>query len=438
MPEGKQSTGRMTTFRVNGGTPLCGSVSAAGNKNAVLPMIAAALLTDEPVVLENVPNIRDVTTMLEIAAAVGVDVARDEKERTVRLHAARIGTSDIPGQLSRAIRAGVLFAAPLVFRAGRAVMDPPGGDVIGRRRLDAHSVGLRELGIEVDMHDRFAFTSPNGLHEGDVFLPEASVTATEHLLLAAAVVPGRTVVQNAACEPNVQDLARMLTRMGAQVTGIGTSRLLVTGNPRLKGVQHRVSSDFAEAGSFLAIGAASGGEVTVTNIEPEEYRMIAHVYRRLGIELETGDRTVSVSAEQKRTVEPDPRGGIPVVDDGPWPQFPSDLMSVSILLATQLAGIVLFFEKMYESRMYFVDRLVAMGANAVICDPHRVVVSGPASLHAIRLSSPDIRAGIALLGAALCARGESTIHGVDLIDRGYERIETKLQGLGADIERIEQ
>lgn len=422
---------------INGGIPLNGTVAASGNKNAVLPMIAAALLTDQPVHLHNVPDIGDVATMLAIADALGVEVDRDRSQGTLTLTARNLNAADMPAHLFKDIRAGVLFAAPLIHRLGAVQMPPPGGDVIGRRRLDAHFLGLQALGATCEMGTDLVF-SASRLRGAEIFLPEASVTATEHLLMAACLAEGRTVIRNCACEPHVQDLATLLTRMGACIQGAGTNILTVDGVPELHGAQHRAGADFAEVGSLLALGAATGGNVTVTGTDAADYDMMRHVYSKLGIELMVNDGSVTVAAEQKRRISPDPRGGIPQIDDGPWPHFPSDAMSVTIVLATQLEGTVLFFEKMYESRMYFVDRLISMGANAVICDPHRVVVSGPARLQGIELSSPDIRAGIALLGAALCASGTSIIRNVRFIDRGYESIETKLRELGADIVRDER
>lgn len=425
----------MEFFEITGGTPLQGTVKAAGNKNAVLPMIAAALLTDQPVTLQNVPDIGDVRTMLRIAEALGADTDYNPARNCLTIKATDISSYELPRKLCREVRAGILFAAPLLYRAGKARMAPPGGDVIGRRRVDAHFAGLTALGTEIAIDREMAFTASKGLQGANVFLPEASVTATEQTMLAAAVARGETVIRNAACEPHVNDLAELLAKMGADIIGIGTNVLTINGASQLTGATHKVVSDHTEAGSLIALAAATGGEVTVQDVDPEHYEMTKLVYRNLGIELEFGDRSITLPATQSRQMQPDPRGGIPVIDTGIWPQFPSDLMSVTIVLATQLTGTVLFFEKLYESRMYFVDRLIAMGANAVICDPHRVVVSGPARLQSIQLSSPDIRAGIALLGAALCARGTSVIRNIRLIDRGYENIEAKLRQLGAAIER---
>lgn len=316
-------------------------------------------------------------------------------------------------------------------------MSPPGGDVIGRRRLDSHVHGLECLGAIVEMAECFRFRAPVRLRGAEIFLPEASVTATAQVLMGAVLSRGNTIIRNAATEPHISDLARMLCSMGARITGIDSNVLQIEGVDRLSGCTHRIVSDHTEAGSFLALAAATGGDVEVTGVDPGHYRMTERAFARLGVELEYGADSVRVREGQGRCVVGDLGGGIPVIDDGPWPQFPSDLMSVMIVLATQVSGTVLFFEKMYESRMYFVDRLVAMGANAVICDPHRAVVCGPSRLHGISLSSPDIRAGMALIGAALCADGESSIKNLQLVDRGYERIDERLKSLGADVHRLE-
>jgi UDP-N-acetylglucosamine 1-carboxyvinyltransferase len=425
----------VTALRIEGGRALHGSLQAAGNKNAALPLMAAALLTDEPVVLENVPDIGDVRAMLDLVRAAGAEVDWSPEAGVLRLHAREVTSQELPDRLYASLRAGILLAAPLLARRGAAVMVPPGGDVIGRRRLDTHVEGLRALGAEVEAGAKLRFSAPGRLRGADIFQAEASVTGTEQVLMAAAGASGRTVIRNAACEPHVQDLARLLNAMGTQVEGIGSNALSVTGVDHLHGARYRLGSDFVEAASFLALGAATRGDVTVTGIEPAEYAMIARVFRRLGVALEFGQDSVRAGPDQTLDVLPEWGGGIPVIDDGIWPQFPSDLMSVMIVLATQVRGTVLFFEKLYESRMYFVDRLAAMGANAVVCDPHRAVIAGPSSLHGIVLQSPDIRAGIALVGAALCARGQSLVRNAESIDRGYGRIEAKLAGLGAAVER---
>lgn len=421
---------------ITGGRSLEGTVKAIGNKNAVLPMIAAAVLTDEPVVLSNVPDIKDVRTMLEIAEAVGVRVDWNRVAGEVTLTAASVRESRLPRELCSSLRAGVLFAAPLLVRTGAVEMPPPGGDVIGKRRLDSHFQGLTAMGAVIRAGKGLRFEAENGLAGADIFLPEASVTATEQLLLAAVLADGETIISNAAYEPHVSDLAGLLVDMGADISGIDTKTVTIRGVAKLHGARRRIVSDHTEAGSLVALAAATRGEITVTDIDPTHYRMTALVFERLGIKLEFGDDWMRVGRDQERKILQDFSGGIPTIDDGPWPHFPSDLMSVCIVLATQMKGTALFFEKMYESRMYFVDRLIGMGANAVVCDPHRVVVVGPAQLHGMELVSPDIRAGIALLGAALCAKGTSLIRNVHLIDRGYEKIEEKLTALGADLERL--
>lgn len=427
----------MSYLTITGGAPLQGALDASGNKNAVLPMIAASLLTDETVHLENVPAIDDVRTMLRMADALGVHTEWEPARHSLTLNARTLARASLPASLSSEIRAGILLAGPLLHRLGEASMPPPGGDVIGRRRLDAHFSGLEALGAEIATGRKFVFRAPHGLKGRDIFLPEASVTATAQVLLSAVLADGTTVIRNAAAEPHICDLAALLGKMGAAIDGSGTGTLTVRGVSGLGGARHRVISDHTEVGSFLALAAATGGEVTVSGIDPEHYRMTRMVFERLGVQLEFSGDQVTVRAGQGRRIRPDVGGGIPVIDDGPWPQFASDLMSVMIVLATQASGTVLFFEKMYESRMYFVDRLVAMGANAVICDPHRVVITGPARLHGITLSSPDIRAGIALVGAALCAKGDSVIRNLHLIDRGYEKIDERLRALGAHVDRAD-
>ena len=425
----------MSMFEIHGGKPLHGRVTPAGNKNAVLPMIAAALLTDEEVILENVPTIGDVRTMLALAEAVGAEIDWNPAAHHLRIHARELHNPVLPDKLCADIRASILFAAPLLHRVWRAEMAPPGGDVIGRRRLDAHFQGLQALGAAIEVNGSYLFRAPQRLIGADIFLPETSVTATEQLVMAAVLATGQTVLRNAASEPHVQDLCHLLVKMGAVIEGIGSNTLSITGVQKLGGAFHRVLADHTEVGSFLAMAAATGGSVTVTDTDPAHYVMVARAFARLGIQLRFHNGEVHLDGDQSREVVPEFGGGIPVLDDGPWPHFPSDLMSVMIVLATQVRGPALFFEKMYESRMYFVDRLIAMGANAVICDPHRVVVSGPARLHAMDINSPDIRAGTALVAAALCARGTSIIRNVHLIDRGYEAIETKLAALGAEIVR---
>ncbi len=392
-------------FQIDGGAPLRGNVTPSGNKNAALPMIAAALLTDEQVVLENVPHIRDVVAMLKILDHL--DVEHEFSGNTLRICAANLQRSDLPESLCREIRTSFLFVAPLLVRLGRADLHPPGGDVIGRRRLDAHVYGLEGLGATVDI-DRFEFSAPQGLSARHLFFDEASVTATEHIMMAAVVARGTSIICNAASEPHVQDLAQLLIAMGAKIDGLNTNTLTINGVESLHGTTHRIASDHIEVGSFLALAAATGGTITVNDIVSSHYWMIQRVFqKRFGVLLDSNANanTITIRGPARAAVQKDMLGHIPRVDDGPWPQFPSDLMSTMIVLATQAQGTVLFFEKMFESRMYFVDQLIQMGAGIIVCDPHRVVVTGPTPLRSQYMSSPDIRAGMALLIAALCADG---------------------------------
>ena len=423
----------MSKFIIHGGRPLRGELDASGNKNAILPMIAATLLTEEAVTLENVPQIRDVTAMLEILVALGADVSRAGSSVTIR--AASLTRHEVPRELCERVRTSFLLVGPLLVRLRRAKVSAPGGDAIGRRRLDAHFYGLRCLGATVD-EDELAFSAPAGLSGRVIFFDEASVTATEHILMAAVLAAGETTILNAACEPHVQDLGRLLERMGARIEGLGTNTIRIEGVARLGGATHRVVSDHVEVGSYLALAAATGGELLVRGTTKSHYWMINRVFERFGLELELGRDSIRLRGGQVPRVHRDAFGAIPRVDDGPWPQFPSDLMSAMLVLATQSEGTVLFFEKMFESRMYFVDPLIQMGANIIVCDPHRVVVSGRSPLKGSTMRSPDIRAGMALLIAALCAtHRSSTIHAVEIIDRGYEHIEEKLRSIGADIVR---
>ncbi|MDP2369019.1 UDP-N-acetylglucosamine 1-carboxyvinyltransferase [Rhodoferax sp.] len=423
----------MSTFEIEGGIPLRGTVRASGNKNAILPMIAACILTDQAVILENVPDIIDVRHMLEVISALGGQV--DRCGERVRIHVDHLKTHEIGPELCNKVRTSILCVAPLLHRAGKASLFPPGGDVIGRRRLDTHIYGLRKLGATVSFADRYDFTVSGHLTGADLFFDEPSVTGTEHILMAAVVSAGHTVIRNAACEPHVQDLAHMLNAMGAKVTGIGTNQLNVDGVESLRGTTHQVCHDHIEAASYLALAAATGGEIRVEGTDMHAYWMCRRVFSALGVRIELLKDHIFLPADQERRVLRDFDGSIPVIGDGPWPQFASDQMSCMITLATQVEGTVLFFEKMFESRLFFVDRLIGMGANAVVCDPHRVVISGRSKLRATTLSSPDIRAGMALLGAALCATGTSTVQNANMIERGYERVEEKLLGLGARITR---
>jgi UDP-N-acetylglucosamine 1-carboxyvinyltransferase len=424
----------MSKFIIHGGRPIKGHVRVSGNKNAVLPMIAAALLTDEEVVLENVPGIRDVASMLEIAGHLGADVAREGNR--VRIRAREIVTHEVPWELCEKNRTSFLFVAPLLHRMGKAKVYPPGGDMIGRRRLDAHFYGFEKLGCQVHPTD-FQIEADSGLTGSTLFFDEASVTATEHILMAAVLADGVTEIRNAASEPHVQELAQMLVEMGARIEGIKTNTLIVTGVDRLSGVTHTVEGDHIEAGSYLALAAAMRGELVVEGVRGGHYWMINRVFERFGIDLEISSDAIYLAGGQEPCIRPDIGGKVPRVDDGPWPQFPSDLMSAMLVLATQSRGTVLFFEKLFESRMYFVDPLCGMGANIIVCDPHRVIVNGPSTLVGQTVRSPDIRAGMALIIAALCATGRpSVVQNAEIVDRGYDNIDAKLQALGADIERV--
>jgi UDP-N-acetylglucosamine 1-carboxyvinyltransferase len=423
----------LSRFVIHGGRPLEGEIRASGSKNAVLPMIAAAMLTEEEVVLENVPSIRDVDVMLEIAGVMGAEVSRLGDRVTIR--AANLNDQTLPRELCERVRTSVLFVAPLVHRLGRAKLHPPGGDGIGRRRLDPHFYGLRQLGVTVDDRE-FEFSAREPLEGAMIFFDEASVTATEHIMMAATLAQGTTTILNAASEPHVMDLAKMLSSMGAQIDGLYTNTLTITGVETLSGTSHRVVSDHIEVGSYLALAAATGGGITVHDTVRGHYWMMHRVFDRFGIELDIkSDRIVMPSGQTPR-IKPDAGGAIPQVDDGPWPQFPTDMMSPLLVLATQSEGTILFFEKMFEGRMYFVDPLIQMGANAIICDPHRVIISGPSSLRGQTVRSPDIRAGMAMVIAALCAtRRPCVVQNAEIVDRGYERVEEKLRALGADIVR---
>jgi UDP-N-acetylglucosamine 1-carboxyvinyltransferase len=423
----------MSQFVIEGGKPLSGEITASGNKNAVLPMIAACLLTDEEVVLENVPEIRDVASMLDILEHLGAQVSRSGNRLSVR--AADLRTSEIPYELCERIRTSFLMVAPLLHRTGRAHLHPPGGDQIGRRRLDAHFYGLRGLGADVD-DQALRFELAGRFKGAMLFFDEPSVTATEHILMAAVVAKGTTTLLNAASEPHVQDLARMLIRMGAKIDGLTTNTLVVNGVDRLGGTTHRVVSDHIEVGSFLALAAATGGGLTVHDTVRGHYWMTNRVFERLGIELEIGTDRIVLPPGQMPRVRADAGGVPPRIDDGPWPQFPSDMMSPMLVLATQAEGTCIFFEKMFESRMYFVDPLIQMGASIIVCDPHRVIVTGRTLLQGQTVRSPDIRAGMALVIAALCATGRpSVVQNAEILDRGYEKLEAKLLSIGAAIRR---
>lgn len=425
----------MEKLVIEGGHPLSGTVVPAGNKNAALPCIAAALLTEEEVVLENVPRIRDVDAMVALIEKLGV-VAEWRDDNELVLNAADVTDQGVDEELANRIRASFLLAGPLLARFGRAEMPPPGGDTIGRRRLDPHLDAFRALGAVVDADRWITVAAPEGLHSCDFMMDEPSVMATENALLAAALSPGETVIRNAASEPHVQDLAQMLVSMGAKIEGIGSNVLQIQGGDRLGGTRFRIGPDHIEVGSFIALAAATGGEMRIKDFIPEDMRMTRLAFERLGVRIKVTDGEALVPAGQEMIVKNDEGDMMPKIDDGPWPAFPADLTSIALALATQSHGSVMIHEKMFENRLFFVDKLVAMGANITLCDPHRAIVIGRSRLRGERLESPDIRAGMALLIAALCASGASEIGNIRQIDRGYERIDQRLRDLGAHVERV--
>lgn len=423
----------MEKFIIEGGHPLSGTVRPGGSKNEVLPVLAATLITDAVVTLENVPRIEDVLIMLQIMERMG-GTHRWLGPNTVEINNSGVANGDAPADLCRKLRASILLAGPLLARFGSTTLAPPGGDVIGRRRLDTHFAGFIALGASVEF-DALIRLSSNGLTGTDIFLDEPSVTGTENVIMAAVLATGRSVIRNAACEPHVQGLCRMLVALGASIDGIGTNTLTIEGVRDLHDGHHRISSDYLEIGSFVGLAAMTRSAITIEDVVPDDVRMIGHVFRRLGVDWTLEGGRLHVPAEQELVIRNDFGNQTPKIDDGPWPAFPTDMMSIAITVATQSRGMVLFFEKMFDGRMFFTDSLVSMGARIILCDPHRVVVSGPAPLSGATLSSPDVRAGMALVLAALAARGKSTIYNVRHIDRGYERIEEKLRALGARIER---
>jgi len=423
------------SFVIEGARSLSGTIRAAGNKNGALPILAGCLLSPEPVVLRNVPRIRDVETMVELIADLGAE-AEWLGPNEVRIHAAELPKTELDEELCSRIRASVLLAGPLLARCGRVIVPPPGGDVIGRRRLDTHIHALAQLGADIQANRRYKMRT-DGLRGAHVFLDEASVTGTENAVMAAVLARGETVIGNAACEPHVQDLCRFLVSLGARIEGIGSNVLRIEGRTELTGGEYRIGCDHIEVASFIGLGAITAGEILIEEVEPADLVAVKPTFDRLGIRTEVEGRTIRVPDGQQLEIRDDLGGQIPKIEDGPWPAFPADLTSIAVVVATQARGTVLVFEKMFESRLFFVDKLVNMGARIILCDPHRVVVTGPAQLYGERLTSPDIRAGMAMLLASLCAEGSSTIGNIGEIDRGYERIDERLRGLGAHVERIE-
>jgi UDP-N-acetylglucosamine 1-carboxyvinyltransferase len=423
------------SFVIEGGRPLYGRIQAAGNKNGALPILAACLLTTESVVLHNVPRIVDVETMIELLNDVGAE-AEWTGANEVHLRAAEITKQELDEELCSRMRASFLLTGPLLARVGHVSAPPPGGDVIGRRRLDPHIHAFAELGAQIDIGRRYELRG-GSLRGKHIFLDEASVMATENAVMAATLTPGETVIGNAACEPHVQDLCRFLVSLGAQIEGIESNVLRIHGVETLGGGEWEIGPDHIEVGSFIGLAAITGGDVTIDGVKQADLVSLLHGFDKLGVRVELGDDNVRVPPRQELVVQDDLGGHVPKIEDGPWPAFPSDLTSVALTVATQAHGTILMFEKMFENRLFFTDKLVSMGARIILCDPHRAVVTGPSKLRGQRMESPDIRAGMAMLLASLCAEGPSTIGAVHQIDKGYERIDERLRALGAQIERAE-
>jgi UDP-N-acetylglucosamine 1-carboxyvinyltransferase len=423
------------TFCVSGGRALQGTIRPAGNKNAALPILAATLLADAPCRIDNVPHIRDVETMLALLAHLGAAVAWIGRN-TVEIDTRGAEPRELDPALCASIRASILLAGPMLARFGRVTLPPPGGDVIGRRRVDTHFLALEALGAEIEVGRRYQLEA-KALAGTDVFLDEPSVTGTENALMASVAAAGRTVLRNAASEPHVQDLARFLASLGASIEGIGTNTLTVYGGETLTApsAPFVIGPDHIEVGSFIGLAAVTNGAIRIEGVRAEDLRATLFAFDRLGVRPRLDGETLIVAHNQERRIRPDLGGHIPKLEDGPWPAFPADLMSIAIVVATQCEGPLLVFEKMFESRLFFVDKLIGMGARIVLCDPHRAVIAGPSPLRGGEVESPDIRAGMGMLLAALAAEGDSVIHNVGQIERGYESIDARLRGLGAEIER---
>ena len=425
----------MHEYIIEGGFPIHGTITASGNKNAALPCIAATLLSAEPVILHNIPEIEDTSVMLNILQSFGVKIT-NIKKHSWKIEAKTVNPECIPKELSKKIRASILFAGPLLARCGKAQMLPPGGDVIGRRRVDTHFLALEQLGARIEVNGSFNFTA-NKLVGTDIFLDETSVTATENAIMASVLAEGQTKITNAACEPHIQDLCDMLNSMGAKITGIGSNILYIDGVKELHGTEFTIGPDYMEIGSFIGLAAATKGSITINGIKNLDLRPLKIGFAKLGITWRLDGDSLKVSQVQEMKTNADIGSRIPKIDDSPWPGFPPDLTSIMTVVATQVEGTVLIFEKMFESRMFFVDKLMTMGAQITLCDPHRAVVVGPTTLHGEHLVSPDVRAGMAMVSAAMAARGKSRISNVYQIERGYEHLVERLQELGAHIETVD-
>lgn len=421
-------------YIVEGGHRLTGTIAPSGNKNAALPIVAAALLTDQRVELRNVPRIRDIEVLVELIQSVGAE-ARWLDRNSLEIRAANLRPADLDPELCARVRASILLAGPMLARCGEVRLPPPGGDVIGRRRIDTHFLALQQLGAEITVDDAYNFKAAK-LVGADVFLDEPSVTATENALCAAVYAEGTTILRNCASEPHVQDLAQFLTAMGAKIEGVGTNTMTIYGGRPLGAATHRIGADHIEVGSLIGLAAVTKSEITIENAGVEHLRSTLMNFERLGIRCEVRGDNLFIPGTQEMRVQADFGGHIPTISDQPWPAFPADTMSIAIVTATQCDGVVMMFEKMFESRMFFVDKLIAMGARIVLCDPHRAIVAGPSNMRGARLESPDIRAGMAMLIAAMCAEGTSTINNAQQIERGYERIDERLNAMGAKITRV--
>lgn len=430
---------KMEKFVIEGGYPLSGAVAVSGNKNAALKLLPACLLSDQPIILHNIPHIQDVIFTLDLLVDLGVSVT-DLGGGSWRIHAANINKTELDATLASRIRASFVFSGPMLARMGQVTLPMPGGDVIGGRPLDTHIRALEALGTAVEMKERglFHMNADPLKGAGYLLLPEASVTATENSVMAAVLAKGETVIDNAACEPHVRDLCNFLNSLGAKIEGVGSNRLTIQGVDRLGGGEFRIGSDFMEVGSFIGAAAVTGSEIRIQDAQPENLGMIRIVYEKLGVYWRDDGNDIVVPANQSMQIQHALGGRILEIKPMPWPGFPPDLMSIAVVIATQSAGSILLHDWMYESRFFFVDNLTFMGARIVLCDPHRVMILGKSQLIASPhgVPSPDIRAGMAMILAALCAKGVSTIHNIQQIDRGYERIEEKLQGLGAHIRRV--
>lgn len=426
----------MQQFLIEGGVALRGEVTPGGNKNAILKMMAGCLLTDQPVILHNAPDIGDVRTLIEIMRKIGVQIEWIA-EQTLKIHAEKIHTTALDRELTQKLRASFVLAGPMLARCHALEIAPPGGDLIGERRLDAHINGFKKLGVNTRYEKGMFIMEVSEPHGADILLQEASVTATENILLLAVLAKGTTTIRNAASEPHIQDLCNMLNILGAKIDGIGSNRLTIEGVDRLHGGEARCGADFMEVGSWIGVAAVTGGEIRIKEADPQHMDMVALVFERLGVIWRVEGQDIVVPPNQSMAIQPDFGGRIPIIKAQPWPAFPPDLMSIALTVATQSAGTVMFHDWMYESRLFFTDKLVRMGARITLCDPHRVLVQGPTALRGSPyISSPDIRAGMAMVLAALAAKGETRIANIGQIDRGYEKIEHKLRSLGAKIQRI--